>query len=159
MKLNGGNQYIYQRVMSTTTTLPSIGVTNVWFARGVGRFTPHWLSAGLRMTPTLVTENFGLGSASTPPRSHSSNTNITSRWHRGTSHSCFKWPDSLLPWFARNEAVVWLIKDSSCFVLFPASVLNSRQFTYFLHHTSLAVSWTLLRSNLAFLLILACSAH
>ena len=45
--------------------------------RGLGWLNPHWL----RMIPTLATENFGpgVGFASPPPRSRSSNINITSR--------------------------------------------------------------------------------
>ena len=59
-------------------------------------------------------------------RFRSSNTNITSRWHRGTFHSHFERPSSLLHFFPRNEAVVCLIRDSSCFVLFPVYVLKTR---------------------------------
>jgi len=79
-------------------------------------------AGGLGFNPILVEDDthwwLRFWGVAPLPRSRTSNTNLSSRWHRGTLHSRFEQPNSLLHFSARNEAVVWLIKDSRCFVLF-----------------------------------------
>jgi len=67
----------------------------------LGGLTPHWLWT----TPSLVTDNFGLGgSASTPPPRCSK---IKMAWHGGSFHSRFDRPNRLL-YIVRIEAGVRL---------------------------------------------------
>ena len=87
----------------------------VRFAGGFGRFNlsplieddpTHWLKisvcGGVGFDPPV------------PLKQHQHYIQVTSRSRYFSFHSRFERPNSLLHFFARNEAVVWLIKGSSC---------------------------------------------